>query len=77
MRLLTLFALLCPFYVLASDFKSISSFGDSLSDCGNKFAVSQEFNLATKVLFLPQRPLQIGKAGQVMVEYGRSISLKC
>ena len=73
MRLLTLFALLCPFYVLASDFKSISSFGDSLSDCGNKFAVSQEFNLATKgaVLASTSAPNWQGRAsnGRVWTEY--------
>ncbi|WP_341663925.1 SGNH/GDSL hydrolase family protein [Vibrio sp.] len=73
MRLLTLFALLCPVYLLASDFKSISSFGDSLSDCGNKFAVSQEFSIATEGALLASTsdPNWQGRAsnGRVWTEY--------
>ncbi|GLT16677.1 hypothetical protein GCM10007938_04530 [Vibrio zhanjiangensis] len=73
MRLLPLFALLCPMYLLASDFKNISSFGDSLSDSGNKFAVSQAFNKATKgaVLAAATQPNWQGRAsnGRVWTEY--------
>ncbi|MBU2899104.1 SGNH/GDSL hydrolase family protein [Vibrio hepatarius] len=73
MKILTFLTILCPMYVLAGDFTQISVFGDSLSDCGNKFAVSHQFNSATEGALLASTsvPNWQGRAsnGWVWTEY--------
>ncbi|RSD26932.1 SGNH/GDSL hydrolase family protein, partial [Vibrio pectenicida] len=73
MKILTFLTMLCPMYLFASDFTQMSVFGDSLSDCGNKFAVSHELSSATEGALLASttEPNWQGRAsnGWVWTEY--------